>query len=61
MTKEASEIAKELEEILNRQVKNQNDKTRIEVRTRGIDQSPPVPIRAHQSVMQRSQYYTGDA
>jgi hypothetical protein len=62
MTKETSSLEKELEKILTRHmVQPPKSGARIVAMSEKTDVSMHAPIRVQQPIMQRQQYYTGDA
>jgi hypothetical protein len=61
MFKETSKLAKELEESLNRHIPAQVNPSRIGIKIESSDVTIRQPIRIQQPMIQRQQYYTGDA
>lgn len=62
MLKDTSKLAKELEESLNRHVTpTQGNLSRIGIKIESSNISIRPPIRIQQPMIQRQQYYTGDA
>ena len=61
MSKETSKLAKELEQMLNHTVVTaEANVSRIGIKIENSDVSRP-PVRIQQPMVQRQQYYTGDA
>jgi hypothetical protein len=64
MTNEASKLAKDLEGILHQhaqQAPKNRPRTEAEPDNLHLKLSLPIPMRAQQPVLQRRQFYTGDA
>ena len=62
MSKDTSKLAKELEGVLNRNaVPAQGNPSRIGIKIESSDVTIRQPIRIQQPMIQRYQYYTGDA
>lgn len=62
MTNEQSKLAKKLERRLKeRTLQNKDDAYRPQIKSEGMDDMIQTPIRIHQQMIQRAQFYTGDA
>lgn len=62
MSKDTSELAKELEQMLNRNVLTaQTNVSRVGIKIENTEASIRRPVRIQQPMIQRQQYYTGDA
>ncbi len=62
MTNQDNEFVKELDHRLQQRAsQNKNNAYRSEIKMEGLNIPMRVPIRIQQPVMQRAQYYTGDA
>lgn len=62
MTTQESKLAKELERRLQEHaVESKNGIYRTEIKADSADDIVRVPLRIHQQMIQRAQFYTGDA
>ncbi|HEV2318805.1 MAG TPA: hypothetical protein VGV18_03590 [Verrucomicrobiae bacterium] len=62
MTIQESKLAQELERRLQeRAAQKKNQIYPSEIKTEGLDTIVRTPVRIHQHMIQRAQYYTGDA
>ena len=62
MTNQESKLAKKLERRLKeRALENKDNAFRPEIKSEGMDGMIQTPIRIHQQMIQRAQFYTGDA
>ncbi|HTV41392.1 MAG TPA: hypothetical protein VMF08_12495 [Candidatus Sulfotelmatobacter sp.] len=59
MTNHESKLVKKLERRLKDHVLNTKSNIHRQIETKGVDEM--TPIRIHQPMIQRAQYYTGDA
>ncbi|MGH7941308.1 MAG: hypothetical protein ACREFR_09580 [Limisphaerales bacterium] len=61
MTPRDSKFENELEHRLQQALKNKSKVYSQEIQTEALDTRVRTPIRIHQQMIQRAQFYTGDA
>lgn len=62
MSNETSKLAQELEQMLNRNaMTTQTNVSRVGIKIENTEASIRRPVRIQQPMIQRQQYYTGDA
>lgn len=61
MTTQESKLAKELERNLQEHAQSKKGIYRSEIKTQPLGNIVRTPLRIHQQMIQRAQFYTGDA